>query len=37
MRGIDTPETRITVYSELATSCASANSVPIRAAIGNNS
>ena len=33
----DAPEARITVYSEFATSCASANSVPISAATGNSS
>ena len=33
----DVPETRITVYSELATSCAIANSVPISADTGNSS
>ena len=33
----DAPDARITVYSELATSCAIANSVPISAAIGNSS
>ena len=33
----DMPEARITVYSELATSCAIANNVPINAATGNNS
>ena len=33
--GSDAPDARITVYSELATSCDSANSVPISAAIGN--
>ena len=34
MRVSDTPETRITVYSEPATSCARAKIVPISAAIG---
>ena len=33
----DAPDARITVYSELATSCAIANSVPISAATGNSS
>ena len=33
----DAPDARITVYSELATSCASANSVPISAATGKSS
>ena len=33
----DAPEARITVYSEFATSCDKANSVPISAAIGNSS
>ena len=33
----DMPDARITVYSELATSCAMANSVPISAATGNSS
>ena len=37
MRVTDSPEVRITVYSELSTSCARANKVPISAAIGNNS
>ena len=35
-RTIDTPEVRMTVYSDPATSCASANRVPINAAIGNS-
>ena len=34
MLRIDIPETRITVYSELTTSCESANKVPISAATG---
>ena len=33
----DAPDARITVYSELATSCAIANSVPISAATGKSS
>ena len=33
----DAPDARITVYSELATSCASANSVPISVATGKSS
>ena len=33
----EAPEARITVYSELATSCASANSVPISEATGKSS
>ena len=33
----DAPEARITVYSELPTSCAMANSVPISAAVGISS
>jgi hypothetical protein len=35
-RAVDTPEVRITVYSDPATSCASANNVPIRAATGKS-
>jgi len=35
--GNEAPEARITVYSELPTSCARANNVPISAAIGNTS
>ena len=31
------PEARITVYSEFATSCDIANSVPISAAVGTSS
>jgi hypothetical protein len=34
---IDVPDARITVYSELATSCDMANSVPISAATGKSS
>ena len=34
-RAVDTPEVRITVYSEPATIWARANSVPINAAGGN--
>jgi hypothetical protein len=37
MRITEMPDTRITVYSELATSCASANSVPISTAMGKSS
>jgi hypothetical protein len=37
IRRIETPETRMTVYSELATIWASANKVPISAAMGNSS
>jgi hypothetical protein len=33
----DAPDARITVYSEFATSCAIANSVPISAATGKSS
>ena len=33
----DAPDARITVYSELETSCASANSVPISDATGKSS
>jgi hypothetical protein len=33
----DAPDARITVYSELPTSCAIANSVPISAAVGISS
>ncbi len=32
---IDSPDTRITVYSELTTSCESANKVPMSAATGS--
>ena len=35
--GIEAPEARITVNSELATSCAIAKSVPISAATGKSS
>ena len=35
MRVSDTPDARMTVYSEFATRFASAKIVPIRAAIGN--
>ena len=34
---MDMPDARITVYSELATSCDNAKSVPIRAAVGTAS
>jgi hypothetical protein len=33
----DAPDARMTVYSELLTSCAMANSVPISAAVGISS
>ncbi len=33
----EVPDARITVYSELATNCASANSVPISVATGKSS
>ena len=36
-RATETPAARITVYSEFATNCASANSVPMRTAMGNTS
>jgi hypothetical protein len=36
-RASDMPDARITVYSELATSCDTPNSVPISAATGKSS